>query len=143
MTTPAARGSRLTTVMSPTTGGPFTLWQSATSQTSATYTGQNGHAYAFYSLATDHVAHREAAPAMPATTTVGNNPWHNYMNPDDADGENGVTPLDVLTLINYINSHPGDLSLPASPASAPPYYDVTGGRPARATVWSRPWTCWP
>src|SRR5262249_54986612 len=31
----------------------FTLWQPATTQTSASFTGQDGHTYAFYSVASD------------------------------------------------------------------------------------------
>jgi hypothetical protein len=44
-------------------GGPYGLWQNATMHTSATFTGQVGHSYRFYSLATDNVGHRQAAPA--------------------------------------------------------------------------------
>ncbi|MBC8872194.1 MAG: tandem-95 repeat protein [Planctomycetes bacterium] len=53
-------------------------------------------------------------------------PWHNTANPFDVAGEGTVTPQDVLILINYINSHPGDGSLPDPSGSPPPppYYDV-------------------
>jgi RHS repeat-associated protein len=51
-------------------GGPFTLWQSATTQTSATFDGVNGHTYAFYSVATDNVGHVEATPTLPQATTL-------------------------------------------------------------------------
>lgn len=50
--------------------------------------------------------------------------WQNPDNQFDVNGRDGVTPLDVLLLINHINSHPGDPSLPAPPALPPPYYDV-------------------
>ncbi len=49
--------------------GPFTLWQSATTQTSATYTGQNGHYYGFYSVATDNVGNVQPTPAAAQATT--------------------------------------------------------------------------
>ncbi len=49
--------------------GPFTLWQSATAQTSATYTGQDGHTYGFYSVATDHVGNSQAMPSAAQVTT--------------------------------------------------------------------------
>jgi RHS repeat-associated protein len=53
-------------------GGPYTLWQSGTAQTSAIFDGASGHAYAFYSVATDNVGHIEATPgASEATTLVG------------------------------------------------------------------------
>ncbi|HOD80210.1 MAG TPA: right-handed parallel beta-helix repeat-containing protein, partial [Phycisphaerae bacterium] len=52
-------------------GGVFQLWLDDTPDTSAQYTGEGGHTYSFYSVATDHVGHRETAPATAdATTTV-------------------------------------------------------------------------
>ncbi len=51
--------------------GAYTLWQSATAATSATYTGLDGHTYRFYSVAHDNVGHVEAAPETgDALTTV-------------------------------------------------------------------------
>src|SRR5207244_1614215 len=51
--------------------GPFTLWQSATTQISATFTGQDGHTYSFYSVATDNVGNVQPTPSQAqATTTV-------------------------------------------------------------------------
>ena len=49
--------------------GPFTLWQSATTQTSATYTGQVGHTYGFYSVANDYVGLVQPTPASAQATT--------------------------------------------------------------------------
>ncbi|HKM56831.1 MAG TPA: hypothetical protein VJY33_25725, partial [Isosphaeraceae bacterium] len=52
-------------------GGPFTLWQSDTTATSATYTGVAGQTYGFYSVATDNVGNRQTTPtAAQATTQV-------------------------------------------------------------------------
>jgi hypothetical protein len=48
---------------------PFTLWQSATAQTSATYTGRDGHTYRFYSIATDNVGNVQPTPAAAQATT--------------------------------------------------------------------------
>ncbi|HUT10528.1 MAG TPA: RHS repeat-associated core domain-containing protein [Thermoguttaceae bacterium] len=42
--------------------GPFELWLDGTPETSATFTGPGGHTYAFYSIATDNVGHREPTP---------------------------------------------------------------------------------
>lgn len=54
-----------------TDGGPFVPFLTGTTATSATYPGQNGHTYGFYSVATDNVGHREATPSQAeATTTV-------------------------------------------------------------------------
>lgn len=106
-------------------GGTFQPWLAATPLTTAVYNGQSGHNYAFYSVATDAVGHREAAPATAdALTTVVVSLWHNVQFPCDVDGSGRVDALDVLIVINYLNSHPGDPSLPAPPASGPPFYDV-------------------
>jgi hypothetical protein len=52
-------------------GGPFVAFLTGTTATSATFTGQRGHTYAFYSVATDNEGNREATPsAAEATTTV-------------------------------------------------------------------------
>jgi hypothetical protein len=56
-------------------GGPFTLWQLDAAQTSAKYTGQDGHTYRFYSIATDNVGNDQPTPtAGQATTQVDATP---------------------------------------------------------------------
>ena len=56
-------------------GGSYTLWQSDTTARSATYTGQVGHTYRFYSVATDNVGLVQPIPLAPqATTSVINAP---------------------------------------------------------------------
>ncbi len=51
-------------------GGPFTLFQDNTTQTSAPFTGQNGHTYGFYSVATDLAMNSELPPAGAQATTI-------------------------------------------------------------------------
>src|SRR5262249_19208162 len=52
-------------------GGDFTLWQYDTTDTSALFTGQMGHTYAFYSAAFDNAGNVQLPPAdAQATTTV-------------------------------------------------------------------------
>ncbi len=48
-------------------GGDYQLWLDDTTETSAAFTGEDGHTYAFYSTATDNVGHVEAA-AAPGTS---------------------------------------------------------------------------
>ena len=57
-------------------GGPFQLWQSAVTNTTATYDGVAGHNYAFHSVARDNAGNVEPPPATPdaQTTTTGNTP---------------------------------------------------------------------
>ena len=51
-------------------------------------------------------------------------PWQNPALPQDVDGQDGVTPLDVLTIINYINTN-GTGAVPGG-VTGPPYFDVDG-----------------
>lgn len=51
-------------------GSAFTHFQTATTDTSATFTGQVGHTYTFYSVATDNVGHVEANHTSPDTSTL-------------------------------------------------------------------------
>ena len=56
-------------------GGPYTVWPIDTNLTSATYTGQDGHTYRFYSIATDNAGNEQAPPATAqASTTVDTTP---------------------------------------------------------------------
>ncbi|MFZ4526019.1 MAG: CARDB domain-containing protein [Chlorobium sp.] len=43
-------------------GGTYTPWLENTTLTEATYAGQPGHTYAFYTVATDNAGNKEAAP---------------------------------------------------------------------------------
>jgi hypothetical protein len=51
-------------------GGAFTMFLANTTATSAAFTGQNGHTYAFYSVATDNVGHVQATPTTAQATTA-------------------------------------------------------------------------
>ena len=50
-------------------GGPFMPWLTDTTQTSATYTGQIGHTYGFYSVATDPLGLTQPTPTKAQATT--------------------------------------------------------------------------
>ena len=51
-------------------GGPYEFFLRNTKTTSATFTGQVGHTYAFFSVAQDNVGNLENPPAKPAATTT-------------------------------------------------------------------------
>jgi hypothetical protein len=51
-------------------GGAFTPWLTATNLTAAPYSGQDGHTYAFFSVAADNAGNQEAAPAAVDTFTT-------------------------------------------------------------------------
>ncbi len=51
-------------------GGAFAAWQQQVTDASATFTGQYGHTYGFYSVATDGLGFREATPAAAQAVTA-------------------------------------------------------------------------
>ncbi len=51
-------------------GGPITAFLTATAQTSATFTGKDGHIYTFYSMATDHADNVQPTPVAAQTSTT-------------------------------------------------------------------------
>jgi hypothetical protein len=52
-------------------GADYALWKDDITDTSANFTGENGHTYAFYSIARDGVGHIEDAPSLlPDTLTL-------------------------------------------------------------------------
>jgi hypothetical protein len=65
-----------------------------------------------------------AAQTVSVTTIDDDLGWHNTGSPFDVDASGRVDAADVLTIINYINAHGSDPSLPPPPASPPPFYDV-------------------
>jgi hypothetical protein len=56
-------------VFSATDGGTYSLWLPASTNTSAAFTGNFGHSYSFYTMATDNVGNRQQTPG-PAQTTL-------------------------------------------------------------------------
>ncbi len=76
------------------------------------------------------MGHVESIPPKPdaETTIVEEPPWQNDEDPLDTDDDGLVAPLDVLLIINYLNSE-GAGPLPVSPVQPnvpPPFYDVNG-----------------
>ncbi len=70
-------------------GGQFTLWQSDTTLTSASYTGVAGQTYGFYSVAADNVDNVQPTPSSAQTsTTVSSLPFVTGISP--ATGPVGV-----------------------------------------------------
>ncbi|MCY2990850.1 MAG: dockerin type I domain-containing protein [Planctomycetota bacterium] len=53
--------------------------------------------------------------------------WQNSVNPDDVTGDGLIQPLDVLTVIVYINEYgSGFVPRPRAPSVPPPHVDVNG-----------------
>jgi hypothetical protein len=68
----ASNGSGLAnfTIYVSDNGGPYTVWLQNTTLSSAPYMGQNGHTYAFYSVATDNAGNVQPTPSGAEATTV-------------------------------------------------------------------------
>ncbi len=67
-------GIRIYDVFVSTDGEPFEPLVLTTSETSAEFTGEFGHTYGFYSIATDNVGHIETVPVTADTTTLVTEP---------------------------------------------------------------------
>ena len=70
---------------------------------------------------------KNPSPVLPPVVAAGESHavaevWHNDASPCDVNGLDGVTPLDALLLVNYLDSPPN-----SPPAVSPAYYDVGGG----------------
>ncbi|MCO6457547.1 MAG: cadherin domain-containing protein [Pirellulaceae bacterium] len=53
-------------------------------------------------------------------------PWQNPFNWMDVNADGLISPVDILIIINYINTHPGNPALPSAPKAPPPFLDVNG-----------------
>ena len=85
--------------------GPFIAFVTGSTATSAVYTGTNAHTYRFYSVATDNVGQVEPIPAtFDAQTLVLGAPWQNSRFLNDVDNDGFMSPLDVLAIVNELNS---------------------------------------
>ena len=60
-------------------------------------------------------------PIVPAPVSV----WTNPVNSFDVNDEGRVTPLDALETINFINTRPGETSLPVRQFSPPRFFDTS------------------
>ncbi|MGO8790136.1 MAG: choice-of-anchor D domain-containing protein [Terriglobia bacterium] len=58
------------TIYASDNGGAFTAWQQNTTATSATFAGQVGHTYGFYSIATDLVGNTESSKSSAEASTM-------------------------------------------------------------------------
>ncbi len=115
-----------------TDDGPFELWLAGTPETFASFLGEDGKSYSFYSVATDNVGHIESKLAVAeATTTVVAGPaWQNPSEAKDTNGDNSITALDALIIINEINApqhtRGNTLELRERTESDDFFYDVNG-----------------
>jgi len=108
-------------------GGEYELWLDDTADTSAEFRGKGLRTYAFYSVATDNVGHREAAPSvadaettMPAAEIVGRHVFYNNSSLDGNDAEANIAD-------DYAIAADKLALLPGETASAANYTSYTRG----------------
>ncbi|MCK5600953.1 hypothetical protein KAR91_03730, partial [Candidatus Pacearchaeota archaeon] len=98
-----------------TDGGDFTLWDSFT-DTSAVFTGEDGHSYAFYSIARDNAGHVEQAPADADATTTIHVPGSNNPPVFEPIGDKDVDEGQLLTFtVNAIDPDGDEVAYTAQP----------------------------
>lgn len=107
-------------------GGPWQVWQSRTTQTSATFSGQPGGTYYFYSTARDNAGNVEAVPSTyQAMTLVSTNQAPSVLPIADQT----IIVGDELVLTNVASGPSGSGALNFSLGVAPPgaYINRTNG----------------
>lgn len=109
-------------------GGPFEPWLAEQTGASATYVGEAGRKYAFYSVARDRVDRLEEAPEGPdATTRVTDRPWRNAEFEFDVSGDGRTNTSDLVLLLRRIGTYGAQrLPAPRPDFQPPPYFDVSG-----------------
>lgn len=111
-----------------TNGGAFTAWLTHTTLTSSLFTATMGDTYRFISQAQDASGNLEPMhTTADTTTTIAAHPWQNPNDALDVLGTgSSIVPADVLAVIDYLNAHPGNTTLPPSLPAGSDYYDVLG-----------------
>jgi hypothetical protein len=99
----AFSGVRHCTIFVSDNGGEFTPWITDTRETSAVFTGEPGHTYAFYSTASDNAWNREPRPDVPDAKVLleatGVGPFLRGDCSGDGEVVGGVT--DAVVLLSY------------------------------------------
>ena len=99
-------------------GGAFTPWETATTDTSDTYSGTAGHTYGFYSISTDNAGNVEAAKSTAEATTEVTAPVAVTLSATSLDfgGEN-VTTTSAAKMVTLTNSGTQTLTITSITAS--------------------------
>ncbi len=73
-------------------------------------------------------ANQEVVPAIVGSGTIQvRSLWQNPHNPNDINGDNRISPIDLLLLVNRLSKYgSAPLEMPSPGNEPPPYYDVDG-----------------
>lgn len=113
-------------------GAPYSLWLDDTFLSGSLFPGVAGNSYRFFSVAEDLAGHVEQAPEVDDARTEAVLPrfaWHNASDPLDVNRDGTASPIDVLLIINELNS--GNYHDPITglftwiPDASTPSFDVT------------------
>ena len=96
------------TIYSSDNNGPF-IWLTTTSDTSTTFTGQPGHTYGFYSVATDNVGNVQPTPSAAQATTFVPFPSSITLASDQTQGATYGQTVDVTATVSRYVRHAGRL----------------------------------
>jgi hypothetical protein len=89
-------------------GGPFTPWLVNTASMSATYTGQYGHTYSFYSVARDLVGNVEAAKTAAEASTEVTEPTQLTPTVTVTPSSTSITTTQALTIAVAVSGGSGN-----------------------------------
>ncbi len=114
-------------------GGSFTAFLTNTTQTSATFTGLNGHTYGFYSVATDLAGNVQSTPTSAQATTkvvlasgsIGGFVFHDFSTNGLQDGSDSSL-AGVTVFIDSNNNGALDAGEPTATTNASGAYSFTG-----------------
>ncbi|MEM7477568.1 MAG: dockerin type I domain-containing protein [Planctomycetota bacterium] len=103
----------------------YDLWIPNTTDQQATFEGDYGKSYQFYSIATDYANNVQTAPTEVGRVRVVS-PWHNIDLPIDVDGDTFVSAIDALLVIDRLNT-PGERQVDEYDGPPlPPFVDPSG-----------------
>ncbi len=83
-------------------------------------------ARAFTRLVDDRELNGNVTTARIIISAASFESWQNLANRYDVNGDQTVNSLDVLLIVNYLNTPPDSARLPPRPAGSYPFYDVNG-----------------
>jgi len=91
-----------------TDGNDYVLWLANIDDTSATFIGEGGHTYSFYSRARDNVGHVEPAPASPDSTTTSVWLTGDFCGPNFGPPDGYVDVWDLMDFADHWHAQTGE-----------------------------------
>ncbi|KPL25673.1 MAG: hypothetical protein AMJ75_00150 [Phycisphaerae bacterium SM1_79] len=110
-----------------TDSNDYVLWLADTNDTSATFIGEGGHTYSFYSRARDNVGHVEPAPASPDSTTTSVWVTGDFGGPDSGPPDGYVDVWDLVQFADHWHTSEGGADWDATFDLAGPNFGDSDG----------------